>query len=121
MFGNPALDLAKAELDRAHALLVAANLRNDVLVQELVKLRRDGFMQPSPAATVPDAPRRVGEELGDGIDAVIEHYASLAPNESTARRVLQTEAIRLRAMGKTPDEIRVALHRGDVLTSEDDD
>lgn len=121
MFGTPALDQANAELTRVYALLAAAHARTDALVQELVQLRRDGFMQPSPGATVPDRPRAVIESQGESVDAVIEHYAALAPNESAARRVLQTEAIRLRAIGKDDAAICIALRRGDPITGEDDD
>lgn len=124
MFGpkaNPALEQAQAELVRVYAELDKANARADALVQELVKLRRDGFMQPAPAATVPDEPRKVGGDEDENVDAVIEHYAEMAANPPQARRILQKEAIRLRAMGKKPDEIMAALHRGDPSTGDDDE
>lgn len=124
MFGrrpDPALVQANAEIARVHVLLEQANARNDALVQELVKLRRDGFMQPAPAATVPDEPRKVGESFGEDIDSVIEHYAGLAPNEAAARKALQREALRLRVIGKTEEEIIQALHRGDPSSGDDDE
>ena len=124
MFGkrpDPALEQARAELARVYDLLRDERARNDALVQEIVKLRRDGFMQPAPAATVPDEPRKVGGDEDANVDAVIEHYAEMAPNPAQARRTLQTYAIRLRAIGKKPEEIMAAIHRGDPSTGDDDE
>ena len=121
MFGNRALNQANAELCRIYALLDTANAKNDALVQELVNLRRDGFMKPSPAATVPDQPRTVGEPIGEGIDEVIEHYAEMAQNPALARRALQKYALRLKVTGKTPEEVIAAVHRGDPAGDGGDD
>ena len=119
--GRAALDQANAELVRVYAQLDEAQAFVDALVTELVQLRRDGFMRPAPAATVPDAPRAVGEPMGEGIDEVIERYADMHPTPASARQALQKFALRLRLQGKTPEEIITAIHRGDPATGEDDE
>jgi len=118
--GRVALDQANAELSRVYDLFRHERDRNGALMLEIVNLRRDGFMKPG-VVSVPDAPRPIGEPLGDGIDEVVQHYADLSANPPAAKRVLDTLAIRLRVEGKTPEAIIAAIHRGDPVHDGDDD
>jgi hypothetical protein len=121
LVGRAALDQANAELGRVYDMLRCERDRVTALTQEIVNLRRDGFMKPAPAQTVPDTPRAVGEPIGEGIDEVIERYAEMHPTPAAARRQLQKFAARLGASGKTPEEIITAIHRGDPTTGDDDE
>ena len=119
--GRAALDQANAELGRVYDVLRCERDRNAALMLEIVNLRRDGYMKPAPAQTVPDEPRAVGERMGEGIDEVIERYADMHPTPASARQALQKFALRLRLQGKTPEEIITAIHRGDPASGEDDE
>ena len=110
-----------AEIQRLTHLLHAERQLSDATVRQMVSdvllLKREGFV----SRVVPQAVAPVAPGPTDPVEQVIAEYEEKAPKGAAVRKGLELYAARMRARGKSDDEIVVGIHKGGSWDDAEDD
>ena len=92
--------------------------RNEVLVQQIMALRRDGYVAPEPVDRTP-FPDEIND-IAPSIDVVIDELSELSPRPEEVRRQLTKFVALKKTQGKTDAEVVSLIRKGgDVLEDEE--